>query len=164
MGIDAETHAQKRVLESRRDAALAAIDQRFNGGGFSLPAAQDVAQTEEVERVSRKFETELIELNARGMERLRVELTTFRVKLKKIAAIMKDKAGVLPRSNVGRDVARISEARERYQDSMDRLEQAHVEFVTGLEATQMTPQAIADQVKNSENVMNAKVAIIQEQR
>merc|ERR1712000_724517 len=162
--IDAELHAQKKVLQSRHDVEMAAIDQRFNGGGFSLPAAQKVARREEVETVSRGFETELLELNATGMERLRIELTTFRAKLKETAAIMKGKAGVLPRSNVGRDVARISEARERYQDSMERLEQAHVEYVTGLDATQMTPQVFGNQVKDAEDLKNAKVAIIQEQR
>merc|ERR1712000_611084 len=126
--IDAELHAQTKVLESRRDRALAAIDQRFvpDGGGFSLTAVQKVARREEVETVNRGFETELLELNATGMERLSIGLRTFRAKLKKTAEIMKDKAGVMPRSNVGRDVARISEAKESYQDSMERLEQGHL--------------------------------------
>jgi len=163
--IDAELHAQTKVLESRRDRALAAIDQRFvpDGGGFSLTAVQKVARREEVETVNRGFETELLELNATGMERLSIGLRTFRAKLKKTAEIMKDKAGVMPRSNVGRDVARISEAKESYQDSMERLEQGHVEYVTGLDATQMTPQEFGKKVEDSEGAKNARVAVLQGQ-
>jgi len=163
---DSEQERKKNTLNHRREERINQLDVRFPvSTSIELTSGQKFEKKQLSEKINEDFQLGLMALNGATTERLRIELSGFRVKLKEVKAIMAGKTSeIKEHSGSAGEVQRIQDLSSMYSRMIDQIERKYANEISALDMDSIRADELDKTVEALMKDKNSKVSILKRQQ
>jgi len=157
---------KKNTLNQRREERINRLDVRFPvATSIELTSGQKFEKKQLSDKINEDFQLGLMALNGATTERLRIELSGYRVKLKEVKAIMAGKTSeIKPHFGSAGEVQRIQDLSSMYSRMIDQIERKYADEISALDMNSIGAHELE---KTCEALMiekSSKVSILKRQQ
>jgi len=163
---DSEQERKKTTLNQRREERINQLDMLFPiATSMQLTNGQKFEKKQLSDKINEDFQLGLMDLNAETTERLRIELSGYRVKLKTVKAIMAGKnEDIEPDFSSAGEVERLQKLSSMYSQKIDELERKYAAEISAMDMASMGADEFREMVETLMKDKNAKVSIFKWQQ
>jgi len=163
---DSEQERKKTTLNQRREERINQLDMLFPvATSMQLTNGQKFEKKQLSDKINEDFQLGLMDLNAETTERLRIELSGYRVKLKTVKAIMAGKnEDIEPDFSSAGEVERLQKLSSMYSQKIDELERKYAAEISAMDIDSMGADEFREMVETLMKDKNAKVSIFKWQQ